>query len=48
MNEFVEQLKAEGITEIHYLPEVDQMDFIPGFIRAPWMLYQMGLIYGRK
>ncbi len=48
MNEFVEQLKAEGITEIHYIPDVDRMDFIPGFIRAPWMLYQMGLIYGKK
>lgn len=48
MNEFVEQLKAEGIKEIHYIPDVDQMDFIPGFIRAPWMLYQMGLIYGKK
>ncbi len=48
MNEFVAELKAEGIREIHYIPDVDKMDFIPNFIRAPWMLSQMGLIYGIK
>ncbi len=48
MAEFVEQLKAEEITEIHYIPEVDKLDFIPGFIRAPWMLRGMGLLYGIK
>ena len=46
MNEFVSILKKEGITEIHYIPDVDKLDFIPGFIRAPWMLKGMGLMYG--
>lgn len=48
MAEFVEELKKEGIAEVHYIPDVDKMDFIPGFIRAPWMLKGMGLLYGRK
>lgn len=48
MKEFVELLKQEGVSEIHYIPDVDKMDFIPGFIRAPWMLKGMGLLYGIK
>lgn len=48
MEEFVETLKKEGIKEIHYIPDVDKMDFIPAFIRTPWMLKGMGLIYGIK
>lgn len=48
MQEFVEELKKEGISEVHYIPNVDRMDFIPGYIRAPWMLNGMGLLYGRK
>lgn len=48
MQKFVEELKKEGITEIHYIPDVDRMDFIPGYIRTPWMLKGMGLLYGKK
>ena len=48
MTEFIEVLKKEGISEIHYIPDVDKMDFIPEFIRAPWMLKGMGLMYGIK
>lgn len=48
MDEFTQILREEGITEIHYIPNVDELDFIPGFIRAPWMLKGMGLIYGEK
>lgn len=48
MQEFVKILEQEGITEIHYIPDVDKMDFIPGFIRAPWMLNGMGLLYRMK
>ncbi len=48
MREFVEQLKKEGIQEITYIPDVDKLDFIPGYIRAPWMLKGMGLMYGIK
>lgn len=48
MKEFVNILREEGIQEIHYIPDVDKMEFIPGFIRTPWMLKGMGLLYGIK
>ena len=49
MRAFVEQLKKEGIQEIHYIPFVEKkVDFIPKFITAPWMLQGIGLIYGMK
>lgn len=48
MEEFIEELKKEGIQEIHYIPNVEKQGFIPGFVQAPWMLSGIGLIYGRK
>lgn len=48
MEAFVEELRREGIEEIHYIPNVEKQDFIPGFVQAPWMLNGMGLIYGKK
>lgn len=48
MEEFIEELKKEGIEDIHYIPFVERQGFIPGFVQAPWMLYGIGLIYGKK
>ena len=48
MNEFIDGLKKEGITEIHYISNVDKMDFVPAYVRAPWMINSVGLIYGVK
>lgn len=48
MEEFLEELRREGIQEIHYIPNVEKQGFIPKFVQAPWMLCGMGLIYGRK
>lgn len=49
MDEFVETLKKEGITEIHYIGNLEKkLDFIPGFVTMPWMISGMGIIYGRK
>ena len=45
---FIDELKKEGITEIHYIPDVDKLDFVPSYVRAPWMIYRVGLIYGIK
>lgn len=44
----IDELKAEGVSEIHYVSAVGQMNFIPGYIRTPWMLRTVGLLYGRK
>lgn len=49
MEAFVEQLKAEGITEVHFIGNLElKLDFIPGYVRAPWMISGMGILYGRK
>lgn len=48
MEEFMEELRKEGIEEIHYIANVEKQDFIPGFVQAPWMLHGIGLIYGKK
>ena len=48
MEEFIRELKKEGIGEIHYIPFVEKQGFTPGFVQAPWMLHGIGLIYGKK
>lgn len=49
MEELIQELKAEGITEIHYEPNTEKQDFIPGFVTwAPWMLHGLGILYGVK
>lgn len=49
MEEFVEELKQEGIAEVHYIGNVEKkVDFIPGFVTAPWMVQGVGIIYGKK
>ncbi|WP_050607722.1 methyltransferase domain-containing protein [Clostridium niameyense] len=45
---FLEELKQNGIAEIHYIPHTESLEFIPLFCKAPWMLKNMGLIYGIK
>ncbi len=49
MDEFVKQLQAEGISEIHFIGDLEQkLDFVPGYVRTPWMISSVGIIYGRK
>lgn len=49
MEEFVEELKKEGITEVHYIGNLEKkLDFIPGYATTPWMINGMGILYGRK
>ena len=44
-----ELLEKEGITEIHYIGNLEKkLDFIPGYAAAPWMISGMGILYGRK
>lgn len=45
---FVEILKKEGITEIHYIGNIDKTDMVPKFVTAPWMISGVGMIYGKK
>lgn len=48
IEEFVTQLQAEGINEIHYIANVEQTGLIPKYLQAPWMLVNIGIIYGKK
>ncbi len=48
MEEFVEGLRKEGITELQYIPHTERLPLVPGFTKAPWMLTDLGLLYGRK
>ena len=45
----INKLKEEGITDIHYIGNLEKkLDFIPGYAAAPWMISGMGILYGRK
>lgn len=49
MEQFVRELKVEGISEVHYIGNLEKkLDFIPGFVTTPWMISGMGIIYGKK
>ena len=49
MEEFIADLKKRGIvSEIHYIPNIENNDFVPNFVTAPWMIKDAGLIYGVK
>ena len=49
MDEFVRELKADGISEVHYIGNLEKkLDFIPGYVKTPWMISGMGILYGRK
>ena len=47
MKSFTEELLREGtVSEIHYIPNIEKQDFVPGFVTMPWMIKDAGLIYG--
>ena len=49
MEQFVRELKAEGISEVHYIGNLEKkLDIIPGVVTTPWMISGMGIIYGKK
>ena len=48
MDEFVDELRREGISEIHCMLHVEKQDFIKKHPLMRLMLQNMGLIYGIK
>lgn len=49
MEEFVRELKKEGISEIHYIGNVEKkVNFVPKYARTPWMISGVGILYGTK
>jgi len=45
---FVRELRQEGVTELHYISHTESLNFIPNYIKVPWILKNMGLLYGRR
>lgn len=48
MQAFVNELKAEGISEITYIAHLEFTDLFPKIFRAPWLMPGTGILYGRK
>lgn len=49
MEEFIRGLKKEGISEIHYIRNVEKkVDFVPKYAHTPWMIKGVGILYGTK
>lgn len=48
MEEFIKELKEEGIQEVYYEAHAEKQDFIPRYAATPFMLKGMGILYGRK
>lgn len=47
MDEFVNILKKESVSEIHFAKSCNE-SFIPGILKVPFMLGKIGIIYGIK
>lgn len=48
INEVISELKASGVSEINFIPDVEKLGFVPAFVQTPWMISGIGLIYGKK
>lgn len=49
MEAFAEELRKEGIAEVHFIGDLeDRLDFVPSYVKAPWMIKGMGILYGKK
>ncbi len=48
VTELVAGLKAAGLKEIHFVPDLDRADFVPPLIQTTGLLKGAGLIYGIK
>ncbi len=46
--QFIEELKASGISEIHYIPDTEKKIPVNWITQAPWMIHKTGLLYGKK
>lgn len=49
MGAFVRELEKEGVSEIHYIGNVEKkVGFVPVYARTPWMISGVGILYGIK
>lgn len=48
MAAFIQQLRDEGVTEIQYIPNTEDIINAPAWVRTPWMIRGAGIIHGRR
>ena len=48
IEDFLNELRTQGYTDLHYVSHVERQGFVPKYLRAPWMICKIGLIYGKK
>jgi len=45
---FINQLRAEGVSEVNYMGALEDKLGFPAYAKTPWMISGVGLIYGIK
>lgn len=48
ISELMAQLKSEGVSEIHYIGDLEDKLVFPNYAKTPWMITGIGILYGRK
>ena len=48
MEAFCDELRRDGIAEVHFEPHTEDAPFVPAYVKAPWMISGAGLLWGRK
>lgn len=48
IHDLLDNLREEGYTELNYISHVERQSFVPKYARMPWMISDVGLIYGKK
>lgn len=48
IHELVNELKKEGISEIHYAGNLEDLLRFPDYAKTPWMINGVGILYGKK
>lgn len=48
IHELLDELRREGYSELNYIAHVERQGFVPKYARMPWMVSDVGLLFGRK
>ncbi|WP_277065935.1 class I SAM-dependent methyltransferase [Propionibacterium acidifaciens] len=48
MTAFVQELRAEGVSDIEYIPHTENLVGAPSWVRTPWMIRNAGILHGHR
>lgn len=48
MTAFVQELRAEGVSDIEYIPHTENLIGAPSWVRTPWMIRNAGILHGHR